>query len=344
VIIRIIYNKNPAQLLSFFVNDSKILTPNLHSSFKGVPTTLGFDIFLANKHYKYDIEILDGGKVKKETLFLTDLNIKSAKIKEVFTREGEDITFGIDFKDHNAYFSAVKLPNNQTLMSHLIESFPAGADFKNFKDNFFIKSDDLDSVMPSFVGIVHHASRINGFEGDKKEKMMAITRDIMSRFDKTIKSVNINTENNNLTVKVEHDDFYDKIDIMRESAGTRELFLYIYDILNMINIGGIVIYDETNRYFHPEIESIIISLFKNKDINTNNAQLFFASHNHDTLNLLNLDQIFIVEKEKHSSKAYKVSDLKDVKGRDNLKKKYKLGLLGGTPDVIDFQHALKQFL
>lgn len=342
VIIKIIYNKNP--YLGFTVSDTKFVTPNLHSIFKDTPTKLGFDILLGSKLYKYDIEISDGSKIKKESLSVTDTSIKSSKIKEVFTRESEKLTFGADFKDHEAYFSVVKLPENQTLMSHLIESFSAGNDFKEYKDNFFIKTDDFDVAMPPFFSVLNHALTINGLDAEKKEKMINVTKDIMSRFDKTIKDICINTENNNITVKIGHDGFYDKVDIMRESAGTRELFLYIYNILNVFIKGGVVIYDETNRYFHPEIESIIISLFKNKDINTSNAQLFFASHNHDTLSLLNLDQIFIVEKEKHNSTTYKVSDLKDVRGRDNLKKKYNLGLLGGVPDVIDFQHMLKQFL
>ncbi len=339
VIIKIIYNKNP--YLSFNINENKILTPNLHSEFKDLPTQLGFDILLDNKLYKYDIEIFDGIKIKKEELSLIDINVKSAKGKDVFIRNGEKITFGSDFKDHEAYFSAVKLSENQTLMSHLIESFPAGNDFRNYKDNFFLKTDDFDSAISPLLGII---LTINNLLPEKRDKMMKVTKDVMSRFDKTIKDVALNTENNNITVKVTHEGFYDKVDIMRESAGTRELFSHIFNILESFSRGGIVVYDETNRYFHPEIEAILISLFKNNEINTANAQLFFASHNHDTLSLLNLDQIFIVEKEKHNSTTYKVSDLEDVRSRDNLKKKYNLGLLGGVPDVIDFQHTLKQFL
>ncbi len=338
ITVNIIYGKFPDP-------KAKFLVPNLHSNYVCTPTKLGLNIILKNKDYKYDIEIIDGSNITIETLSLIDLSIKSAKPKDVFRREGEKITFGSDFKDHAAYFTAIKIPEYQTLMSHLVESFPAGEDFRDFKDNFFIKIDEIDANMPHIISVLNHANRINNVL-DKEEKKLAIsiTRDMMSCFDKTIKEINIDTSNNGISVKVEHDGFYGKVDIMQESAGTRELFLYIYDILKVFKKGGIVVYDEINRFFHPEIESAIISLFKNPAINTANAQLFFASHNHDTLDLLNLDQIFIVEKMNHNSTIFKVSDIEDVRGRDNLKKKYSLGILGGTPDVIDFQHKIKQYL
>lgn len=345
ILVKIIYNKNPLQALGLNGADSKFLLPNLHTSYKNKNTHLGFDLLLANKLYKYDIEVIDGSKIKKETLFVMDLKIRSFKDKEVFTRENNKIKFGPDFKDHDAYFSVVELSEKQTLMSHLIENFPAGIDFRDYKDKFFVKPDDLDIMAPPFLGIISRAISIDNLNDEKKKsEVIKIITSLMSRFDKTIKNININTKNNNLNISVEHEGFYDVVGMMKESAGSRELFAYIYDILNVFKKGGIVIYDETNRYFHPEIESIIISLFQNSEINTANAQLFFASHNHDTLNILNLDQIFIVEKENFSSTTYKVSDLDDIKTRDNLKKKYNLGTLGGVPDVIDFKHTIQQFI
>lgn len=209
-----------------------------------------------------------------------------------------------------------------------------------------MKPETLNNFMaPPVIEVLQRAITIHNLkDGKKKEKITKLTTKIMSLFDKSIEGLNINTENNNISVTVKHKGFYEEIDIMRESAGTRELFTYIYDILNVFGMGGVVLYDETNRYFHPEIENIIISLFKDSEMNTSNSQLFFASHNHDTLNLLNLDQIFIVEKNEHNSTTYKVSDLKDVKSRDNLKKKYNLGILGGVPDVIEFKHTIKQYI
>ena len=88
----------------------------------------------------------------------------------------------------------------------------------------------------------------------------------------------------------------------------------------------------------------MLSIFKNQEFNTKNAQLFFASHNHETFDLLELDQAYIVEKENSCSLIYKLSEIEDLKKRDSLKKKYRLGMLGGTPDSTNFDYKLKQLL
>ncbi len=339
-LIRLMYTKTT---LTPEQKDTILAYNNFHSTFKNKPTKLGIDILLNENYYKYDIEIKDRKNISSETLFVTNTKLKSGKPKLVFNRLNGKITFGPDFKDHKSYFSVLKLAEYQTLLSHLIEGFRAGQDFNYFRDlkSWFTKTAELDS-MPTIFGIISHAFRISTAEKNKKEEMIKLTRDIMSRFDDTIESLDI--ENNTSSVKVSHKGFYESVDLMQESAGTKELFAHIYNLLTVFKKGGLVVYDETNLYFHPEIEKSIISLFKNKDINTGNAQIFFATHNHETLELLNLDQTFIVEKEKHNSIVYKVSELKDVKNRDNLKKKYRLGLLGGTPDTIGFEHMIKQFI
>lgn len=103
------------------------------------------------------------------------------------------------------------------------------------------------------------------------------------------------------------------------SAGTREIISYISEILRIIKNGGIVVYDETSKYYHSDMEMAILNLFKDKDINKNNAQIFFSSHNHETFDLLHNDQAHILEKKKGNIIATKVSDF-DVKERDNIKK------------------------
>lgn len=339
-ILRLAYTKTVLR------NDQKDITlvyDNFHNEFKGKPTKLGFDILLNDNYYKYDIEIHNRKSIKKETLFVINTKLKSAKSKKVFTRVNGKIIFGPEYKDHNSYFSVLKLAEYQTLLSHLIEGFRAGEEFNEFRQlkSWFTKTAEHDE-MPSVFGIISHAFRISTAEKNKKNEMLSLTKEIMSRFDNTIEALNV--ESNSASVKVSHSGFYENVDLMQESAGTKELFAHIYNLLTVFKKGGVVVYDETNLYFHPEIERSIISLFANKDVNTNNAQLFFASHNHETLDLLNLDQSFIVEKEKHNSTIYKISDIKEIKNRDNIKKKYRMGILGGTPDTIGFEHMIKQFL
>ena len=105
---------------------------------------------------------------------------------------------------------------------------------------------------------------------------------------------------------------------MELSAGTRELIAYVDDVLKIIKSGVVVIYDETSKYYHPDMEIAILNLFKDKDINKHNAQIFFSSHNHETFDLLQNDQAHILEKKDDNIIVSKVSDY-DVKERDNVK-------------------------
>ncbi len=111
----------------------------------------------------------------------------------------------------------------------------------------------------------------------------------------------------------------------------------------MIKTGGIVIYDETSKFYHPDMEMAILNLFKDKAINKHDAQIFFSSHNHETFDLLQNDQAHILEKKGDNIIVSKVSDY-DVKERDNVKRIYRLGSIGGIPNTIDFNRIINNLL
>ena len=317
--------------------------PNMHKDFKDKSTKLGADFLFGNRYYTYDLEIKNGNNIVKEELYLTTLDIKSAKPKEIFTRKDSVIRFGPDYKNYETYSANIKIKEYQTFMSHLVTlGVNAVSDFINQK--FFLKNDGMDSFMPSHMSILTRALILNSYTEEKKEEFLNTTKEIMSCFDDSIDALKIDTANNGISIKVTHKNFSEDINIQQESAGTRELFCYIYDILDAFKKGGIVIYDETNRYYHPDIEIALLSMFKSKEFNAKNAQLFFASHNHETFDLLELDQAYIVEKVDSCSSVYKLSEIEDLKKRDSLKKKYRLGMLGGVPDATVFDYKLKQLL
>lgn len=346
-LIKIMYTlSSPQNISTQSVGGAVLLChTNAHKSFKLKPTTLGIDFLFGNNYYTYDLEIKDGISIEKEKLFLTTLDIKSAKPKEIFTRTGPVVEFGPEYKEYETYLANINIQKYQTFISHLINiGAKAVMDFVNYRESFFLKMDGLDIAMPSLIAILNRALVLNSYTKEKKEEFLKITKDMMSCFDDSISSLDVDVANNTISIKVGHKDFFKNIDIMQESAGTRELFTYIYDILDVFKKGGIVVYDETNRYYHPDVELALLSIFKDADLNTKNAQLFFASHNHETFDLLELDQAYIVEKTETGSSAYKLSELEDLKKRDTLKKKYRLGVLGGLPDIGSFDYRIRQTL
>jgi hypothetical protein len=341
-LIRMVYNVYSPQNV---MGEVLLYQPNMHRDFTNKPTKLGIDFLFGNNYYTYDLEIKDSNNITREELFLTNLSIKSAKPKKIFTRQDTTITFGPEYKEYSTYASNIKIQKYQTFISHLITlGVNAVIDFINNRDSFFLRNDSIDIILPSHISLITRVMRLNSLDQEKKDEFLKTTKEMMNCFDNSIDDLQIDTTNNGLSIKVTHKDFTKSIDIHQESAGTREIFQYIYDILAAVKKGGVVIYDETNRYYHPDIEIALLSIFKNEEFNTQNAQIFFASHNHETFDLLELDQAHIVEKTDSSSSVYKLSEIEDLKKRDNLKKKYRLGILGGVPDATTFNYKLKQLL
>ncbi len=327
------------------VGEVKLCEPNAHKDFKDKPTKLGADFLFGNNYYTYNLEIKNGNDIAKEELYLTTLNVKSAKPKMVFNRVNSVITFGPEYKEYETYSMNITIQKHQTFISHLINlGAKLVGDFINNRNSFFLKNDGTDSMLPPQIAVLTRAFALNSLDKEKKDEFLKTTKDIMSCFDDSIDDLKVNTENNSISIKVAHKNFLKTIDIQQESAGTRELFCYIYDILSTIKKGGVVVYDEINRYYHPDVEVALISIFKNPEFNTKNAQLFFASHNHETFDLLELDQAYIIEKIDSCSSVYKLSEIENLKKRDSLKKKYRLGMLGGVPDATTLDYKLKQLL
>jgi len=120
--------------------------------------------------------------------------------------------------------------------------------------------------------------------------------------------------------------------MFRESGGTGNLFVLLKDILAALETGDIVIFDELDKNLHPLMIPEIINLFRSKNYNPNNSQIFFSTHNVQILNELDKQQIVIVEKnEKNISDTWKLNDIEGVRPNDNYYAKYLAGVYGGIP-------------
>ena len=127
-----------------------------------------------------------------------------------------------------------------------------------------------------------------------------------------------------------------------ESKGTVKLIDFWILFMNEFKKGGTFILDELDGSIHPELIGGIIDLFNNEEINTNNAQLIFNTHNPLYLQkrFFRRDQIMFVEKDEktYMSNVYKLSNF-DVRNDINYMKNYFEGKFGALP-FIDFESAL----
>lgn len=119
----------------------------------------------------------------------------------------------------------------------------------------------------------------------------------------------------------------------RESSGTRRLFMLFETFITILTEGGIAAIDEMESDLHPHLIPTIIGLFKNPEVNTKQAQLFFTCHHVEMLNHLLKEQIFLVEKNEDCvSEAYRLDSLKGVRREENFFANYNSGRYGAIPE------------
>ena len=79
----------------------------------------------------------------------------------------------------------------------------------------------------------------------------------------------------------------------------------------------------------------IINLFHNENINKNNAQLIFTTHETSILDkdIFRKDQIYFCEKQNKATKLYAMSDFKGLRENIDFEKSYLLGRFGALPNL-----------
>lgn len=124
-----------------------------------------------------------------------------------------------------------------------------------------------------------------------------------------------------------------------ESEGTKKIIEIAGPIFDAILNGKILIVDELDAKLHPFLTRKIIGLFMDKRINNKGAQLIFATHDTNLLNIryLRRDQIWFTEKDKSdSTDLYSLVEFRDdagnkVRNDRNIEKDYINGRYGAIP-------------
>lgn len=121
-----------------------------------------------------------------------------------------------------------------------------------------------------------------------------------------------------------------------ESNGTKRLFTYGPVLKNALENGRTIIIDEIDNALHPAMTKSLIEMFQNPNINKNNAQLIFSTHEISLLdlNLFRRDQIYFVEKNNKTgvSDLYSLDEFSPRKS-ENIQKGYLQGRYGAMPFV-----------
>lgn len=300
--------------------------------------TSSFDVIfeIDSEIYEYELE-LTKDRVVKEILSIK--NIETSRWNTIFERKIKE-----DNTEYNVNFNKLNVPS----------------DFEKIvRGNASVLSTAKQINNPDAVKIVNYFSKIQSKEVETSNKnifqsllstaeffqnnpkMKGLAEKILQRFDLGLSKFSIQEAKtaDGKTVYVpmayhKHaDNDQEAVLVMsEESGGTRNLFILLRDILTALDTGEIVIFDELDNNLHPLMVPELINLFKSKNYNPKNAQLFFSTHNVQILNELDKTQIVLVEKnEQNVSDAWKLSEIEGVRPDDNYYAKYLAGVYGGIP-------------
>ncbi len=131
-----------------------------------------------------------------------------------------------------------------------------------------------------------------------------------------------------------------------ESSGTQKFFALTGPILDVLENGHILVVDELDSRLHPNLVCKIVSLFNSAELNKNNAQLIFNTHDTNLLNsgLFRRDQVWFTEKNKlGEASLYSLADFKsnEVKKTEPFEENYIRGKYGAVPFLGFFDELIK---
>lgn len=130
-----------------------------------------------------------------------------------------------------------------------------------------------------------------------------------------------------------------------ESSGTKKFFALTGPILDVLENGYILVVDELDSKLHPNMVCAIVALFNSKELNKNNAQLIFNTHDTNLLSsgLFRRDQIWFAQKDRYgAAKIYSLSDFKSSEVRSN--EQFESNYLDGKYGAVPFLHGIEKVL
>lgn len=133
-----------------------------------------------------------------------------------------------------------------------------------------------------------------------------------------------------------------KFEEHEESDGTLKLFALAGPIHYALSKGCCLFADELDNSLHPLLTQAIIELFHHPEINNKGAQIIFATHDVNLLEvggLFRRDQVWLTEKDETG--ATHLTSLWDYKIRkgENLRRGYLSGKYGGVPFIEKLVHS-----
>lgn len=311
---------------------------------KNEPAELSVVFEINSKVYTY-VFVLSKQKIFSETLELTSfVNVKNSS-KKIFSRTWNNKTSHYDFDGEN--FALPKDFENLLRSNASVIGTAARLNHKesqeiikfwqtleaNTKETGSMRDPLSQNTIPHWFEVLIYYSEN---EALKKE-----AEKLLSRFDIGLNGINIDKKqgaNGMTSIEVQglhlFNDQKNQLPIQYESAGTKQLFILLKTILQVLDRGGIAVLDEIDVNLHPEMVMALFDLFVQPETNPKNAQLLMSTHSHMILSKLDKYQIILVEKnDEGMSEAWRLGEVSGVRADENYYSKYIAGAYGAVPKL-----------
>lgn len=293
---------------------------------KNAPTE--FEIFFRTKLAEYRYQLY----VKKEKVVYESLDrvkLSTKRRSGLFVRDNNNIELKGDFTKLTASdelsetlpflsYLGITYSKNEVVRD-VLEWFDQGIDFLNY-----------GNPIQELVVAVANTKNI-------KQLMLQMIQEM----DLNIVDFRVEEEENRLDVYTKHfvDGYEEELDLEEESSGTKKLFGLLPFIATSLIDGNVLVIDELDAKIHPILLKHIINMFTDLNVNKNNAQLIFTSHDLSTMNseVFRRDEIWFVAKgNEENSELYSLVEFKNEKGESVRKdakfgKQYLEGKYGADP-------------
>lgn len=331
----------------------------LNAEKRQAPVSFELEFIVGGKRYLYEIQF-NKYEILHEKLSFYSVGEKRTVLSRLFERkEGQtwnDMSFGtyftggtrkIPFFKNRAYISvAGNTPDAPAFIREVYQYFNKGMYFIK-QDNFQIKS-----AWKKDKKLVNYISSFLTSLDSGISKIHIKSRQI-ENLDKHFPTGMPEHIKNEIMDDLSHVPMFEHIcedegsqlfSLEDESDGIRSLVKSLPLIMQVIKTGRLLIWDELETSLHPHIAELVVDLFNNPEINKNQAQLLFTTHNLALMNSdkMRKDQLWLVEKQQGSSQLISLDEFESsqLKSTSPFAKWYYDGRLGGLPSID--QQAIQQ--
>lgn len=349
-----------------YIRFSRELDPNMSLTYEpflfsveteNAPIHMSIEFVADAEVYRYSISYIKERFIEEKLLCLS-------RNKELFTRNEDNVSFFEDLSEFNGksflknhlVLSKLALEANSLIQSvykalNTSQTYPVGNEDSlskiNKKNAEEILKNDKSILSKRLIRLIKTSDF--GIENIKIVENDFSNVQFPSNLDEKIKQQFI--KENAREIRMYHKTLEGdqrSLNISEESAGTQVAFNVGARILDVLERGSFLAYDEINIAMHPRIFQLMVKLFNNSISNPKNAQLLITTHDTGLLQdyLMRADQVWFTEKQNGVSEIFSVQDFYDEVDKVNIcppyEDWYRSGRFGAVPHITDIENIFNE--